>query len=187
MSGGSAIGVAIEADRLLKGTLSNLTITLADERYGPPGHNDSNMAQLMSHGFNVSGANILPVLTGQSFEKTDSNFNKLVQQIFNDSDYVIALLGIGADGHTAGLLPGSSVIKSSNMAEGYAGPDYQRITLTPKALIKLDEAVVYTQGEAKKPVLENLDKAIDIAAMPAQILNKINKVTLFNDLRGDNV
>jgi 6-phosphogluconolactonase/glucosamine-6-phosphate isomerase/deaminase len=65
------------------------------------------------------------------------------------------------------------------------GPDYQRLTLTPQALARLDEAVVYARGNAKRKALENLSQDLPLAEQPAQILKRIPKVLIFNDVEGD--
>src|SRR5688572_30377315 len=66
VTGGTNIKVAVSAGKLLKNQdLTNLTISLTDERYGPVGHPDSNWHQLKQAGFDLPGATMIPVLQGK--------------------------------------------------------------------------------------------------------------------------
>jgi len=186
VSGGSAVTVAVQAAKLLtKG--ANLTVTLADERYGAVGHSDSNWQALLNEGFEIAQAHPEPVLHNLPVGETAAKYEQLIEGLFQRSDYKIALLGIGPDGHTAGILPHSPATDTERLVKYYEGDDYQRLTLTPKALLKLDEALVFVQGQAKWPQLEQLDSNLPIATQPAQVLKYIPKVTIFNDLRGEEI
>ncbi len=185
LSGGSSIDVAVLASKLLKNTPGKLLVSLVDERYGQPGHPDSNWQQLQTAGLSLPGAITEPPLRGDNLSITVEKFNNLVLSIFQTYDFKIALLGIGADGHIAGLLSGSLAVNSQEYISYYQTDDYERLTLTPWALSQLNEAVVYAQGESKHQALDNLDKELPIDKQPAQILKQIPKVTIFNDYKGD--
>jgi 6-phosphogluconolactonase/glucosamine-6-phosphate isomerase/deaminase len=187
LSGGSAIAVAVAVSKSLKASeLDNLTVTLVDERYGAVGHHNSNGAQLEKAGFELPGANLQPVLINADINRTTSSFKKVIESHFQSADYKLALIGIGPDGHTAGILPNSPAINSPNMVASYKADDYgQRVTITPRALTMLDEAVVYAGSEAKHEQLKRLEQDLPIETQPAQILKQIKKVTIFNDYKGD--
>src|SRR5437870_3005764 len=78
LSGGSAIDVAVETARRLAVPLDNFSVCLADERFGPPGHKDSNWQALLAAGFKLAGARLEPVLRGQAAEETVDYFNNLI-------------------------------------------------------------------------------------------------------------
>jgi 6-phosphogluconolactonase/glucosamine-6-phosphate isomerase/deaminase len=185
LAGGSAIKVGLEVSALLKDedkeNLKNLTITLTDERFGPIGHPDSNWQQLLEKGFFCPQAKLVPVLAGDDLAETARRWADSIQKEFEAAEYKIGLFGIGADGHTAGILPGSDALGSENFAFGYKTEKFDRITMTLKAIEKIDEAFVWMQGSDKWPVLENLDKEMDIRQQPAQILKKVPLLTIFTD------
>lgn len=184
VTGGSSISVAVKVAELLLGTpLDNLTIMLTDERYGPLNHKDSNWYQLIQKGFNLPGAVLIPILTGEDITKTTKKFNTILNQELKIAEYKIGLFGVGPDGHTAGILPDSVAVNSKDLACGYDTPIFSRITITPKTIEKLDEAVAWVQGEGKWPVLRDLEKDIDIIKQPAQILKKIPLLTIFTDYK----
>lgn len=187
VTGGSSIAICVKVAELLnvvanKDLIQKLTITLTDERYGPPNHKDSNWYQLMQKGFSLPGAKLIPVLTGDDRVTTTKKFNKILNEEFMIAEYKIGLFGIGADGHTSGILPGSDAVKSEDLACGYNTPTFSRITTTFKAIEKLDEAVAWVQGEEKWWVVKDLlDKDIEMTKQPAQILKKVPLLTIFSD------
>jgi 6-phosphogluconolactonase/glucosamine-6-phosphate isomerase/deaminase len=180
--GGSAIAVVIKvAERLIAQDLSNLSVTLTDERYGDLSHADSNWHQLEDLGFQLERAKLYPVLTGDYREQTTKNFASTLRKLLTESDYRLGFFGIGPDGHTAGILPGSPAVDAKEFAAGYTAPNFERITMTPLAIAKLDEAVVYAMGAAKWPILEQLQVDLPLAKQPAQALKQVPQVTIFND------
>jgi len=184
LSGGSAISVAVEAASHVISDTSKLTVGLIDERYGPPAHSDSNWYQLESAGFKVTGAKMKPMITGLDVEQTADSYNHFIKSAAN-YDYRIGLLGIGTDGHIAGILPGSPALVSSKFVDFYQGPDYQRVTLTAKGLDRLDKVVVYAAGDGKKTALENLVRNLEPSQQPAQLLKRLDDVDVYNDVIGD--
>jgi len=73
----------------------------------------------------------------------------------------MALLGIGPDGHTASLFPGSAALKEKRRwalaVDGHAGqPPVPRITLTLPALNASREVVFLAIGAEKKPLIEEI-------------------------------
>lgn len=184
LSGGSAIPLIVAiANQLQNTNVSNLTVSLIDERYGPVGHADSNWQQLKEAGFALPNATLQPVLMGQDIKATADTFQKNLRENLQTCDYRLGFLGIGPDGHTSGILPHSSAVEAQTLVHAYEGGGYQRITTTAKCLAQLDEAVVYAVGESKWPGLDQLSTDVDPADQPAQFLKQIPQVTIFNDYR----
>jgi 6-phosphogluconolactonase/glucosamine-6-phosphate isomerase/deaminase len=184
--GGSAIAVAAETAKKLGGTpLENLTVTLTDERYGDVGHADSNWPQLQAAGFDLPGATMVPVLRGEDLASTVQRYAEILKIEMDKADFRIGLFGIGADGHTAGMLPHSPAVDETGFAHGYDAGNFVRITMARPAIARLDEAVVYAKGQEKWPVLEQLGTELPVEDQPAQALKQIARVTIFNDHQGD--
>ena len=187
LAGGSAISVEIKIAEILRNNgdqnlLKNLTVTLTDERYGELGHVDSNWQQLAEKGFILPGAKLIPVLNGEDRNITVEKFNKNLNEEFTGAEYKIGLFGIGPDGHTAGILPESEATQSEDLAFGYDTATFSRITMTFKAIEKLDEVVVWAQGENKWWVIKDLmEKNINLEKQPAQILKKVPLLMIFSD------
>ncbi len=185
--GGSAIKVAVEISRKLAGDdLKTLTVSLTDERYGPVGHPNSNWHQLTQAGFRLSQATLKPVLRGRSLQTTANDWADFIKQSLIGSDYSLGFFGIGTDGHIAGIKPGSLAVTSQRLAVGYSWDDYQRITITSKAIAKLNEAVAYMVGKDKHPVIRQLvDEHLSIEQQPAQVIKQLKRVTVYNDYLGE--
>ena len=187
LTGGSSTIVGVKIAELLRRRwFQNLTVMLTDERYGPIGHTDSNWQQMLDKGFSLSQAKLIPILTGDNRDTTTEKFNIALNEEFMRAEYKIGLFGIGTDGHTAGILPQSRAVRSKDLAFGYDTPTFSRITITPKAIGKLDEAVVWAHGKDKWPVLKNLEeKKILLSKQPAQILKKVPLLTIFSDYKNE--
>src|SRR5690606_33493720 len=120
------------------------------------GHDDSNWKQLEVAGFNLPQAKLFPVLSGEDLITITKKYSDILKQELDKADYKIGLFGIGSDGHTAGILPHSPALTSHAFAHAYEASPFVRITMTPKAIELLDEAVVFAQGETKWPVIRSL-------------------------------
>ena len=181
VSGGSFVPIAVGVRNNLKNT-TKLTVTLTDERYGAPGHKDSNWQQLIEAGFDFSNIQSYPVLNGEKIAETTYNFDSFLKTHF---DFILGTFGMGADGHTAGILPDSKLADSHKLAEFYVGPDFERITVTPKYIASLEQAIVYARGESKHKAIDNYSKALSIESQPIQILKSITSTIFINDYKGE--
>ena len=183
--GGSSIEVALIVAKNLTGQdLSRLTMTLTDERYGEVGHADSNWKQLEDGGFALPGATMIPVLTGVSMAETVQHFGEVIRSCLSEVDYCIGFFGIGPDGHTAGMLPGSPAATATTTTAGYDAEKFLRITITKSVIARLDEAVVYAVGENKWPVVNAINDTMSSEDWPALSLRTAGKLTIFSDYKG---
>ncbi len=179
--GGSGVKVASEVSVLLDDMpCQNLSIALTDERYGEIGHKDSNWLKLEQAGFKIKNAKLYPTLYGKDVGETIKDFNFCVEKILGESDFTIGLFGIGADGHTAGIMPQSVVVNSTDFVSGYQAKDYLRVTITPKAIAEIDEAVLYADDKAKIKALKDLESDIPYEIEPAQALKQAGGLIIFN-------
>lgn len=203
LSGGSAI----EVYRILvewlkkenKGFAKNLTVGLVDERWGSVGHPDSNEEQIRQTGFyeavKEKGGKTLSVLTDRAWpcQLVADRYNKFVRQYIEDTDEVLAIMGVGPDGHTAGILPQKSQeefekvfpanrwVVYYELPQDYSNPFKKRITLTPRALSKINLAVVVAKSEGKEEALRKMFSANEpLYRTPAVLLPKLNGA-LFTD------
>lgn len=185
VSGGSNIPIEINVLEDIEDNLTkNLNILLADERWGPKGHPDSNYQQLMSAGLNLKKATFPDIL-----EKNPSSSSalKLYSQLFrkmtNQSKKIIGQFGIGSDGHIAGVLPFSPAVSSTESVVFYETDQYKRLTLSLSAIKKVDIAISFCFGDSKSDALTRLREAKETTEiLPALILRDIADSTVYNDL-----
>ena len=186
LSGGSSIKIETKiAERINKEHKGDLVITLSDERYGEVNHSDSNWFQLLESGFDIPKAKLVPFLTGKSFKDTTIELREKIRIELNKADYKIGIFGIGIDGHTAGILPHTEAVNSNELICAYDTHQYDRITITGKAISFLDEAIIIAIGDMKWPMIEKLEKDIPIDEQPAQILKSVPLLTIFTDYRAE--
>jgi 6-phosphogluconolactonase/glucosamine-6-phosphate isomerase/deaminase len=190
VSGGSNIEIFAAAfNKLSQLQKDKLTIMLSDERFGDVDHPDSNYFKLKNAGVDFTTVNSIPVLTSsvKDFDSTVMKYNDHLEETLNESDFVIAQIGIGTDGHTLGILPNSSAVNNDKeYVFGYTGPDFQRITMTFFALRKVNKTLVFCLGIDKSEALINLrDKDLSLEEEPAQIFKDLNEVYIINSTIGD--
>jgi 6-phosphogluconolactonase/glucosamine-6-phosphate isomerase/deaminase len=190
LSGGSNVGVETRIiDKIDDELTQNLTVMLADERYGVKGHADSNWEQLLAAGFNSKQAYVVDALpANMSLDESAEAYDKAASRAFHAADYVIAQLGIGPDGHVAGILPDSpAAVDTDKFVIGYESDPHQRMTLTFQALQRANAGYVFAFGDNKKQAFENLEQRLTLSEQPAQILKALPEAYVYNDQLGGEV
>lgn len=176
-------------------------VAMVDERYGESFHPNSNGEMIKDTGLISYFKNhMIPFneilrlhLEGVRLKL---EYNKTVKQLLSKFSKKIAIMGIGEDGHTAGITSNRENFKNplfnknrkdllvdsfrdyKSMDDGGFG---ERITLTFKALSKMDLLLVLVFGKNKKSALTNMFKEGSIEEIPARFYKKPNiaKKTIF--------
>jgi len=153
-----------------------------DERCVPPDHGDSNYRMtrefLLDH-VPIPPANIHrmpgemdPVKAAARYEEQLRDFFAPHGEVLPVFDFI--LLGLGEDGHTASLFPGTRAIRESARWVVSHHVDAQkgwRITLTPPVINAARTVVFIAAGAAKAAVLkEILEGPFRPDSLPAQIV-----------------
>lgn len=104
---------------------------------------------------------------------SSSAYDKKIRSLIKSSGNKIAIMGIGADGHTASLAAGSqnSKVKTQSYVKGvndFPGEFRERITLTFKALSQMDLLIILAFGNSKKEALQKMFEKGSIAEIPAR-------------------
>lgn len=184
-SGGSNIEITVDiANQLKQVDTTNLYFSLVDERYGTVSHKDENWQQLIDSGFELPQANLYRPLISQPIDETTKHFSEWLNERLNQVDYRLGLFGIGSDGHTAGIKAGSDAVSSNLLVAHYNWDDFERITITPVAIKKLDEIVTRAIGTDKYPTIKQLiESDLPVGTQPAQVLKLAKKSILFTDYK----
>jgi 6-phosphogluconolactonase/glucosamine-6-phosphate isomerase/deaminase len=188
VSGGSNIAAEVAVLQKLQThaapALPRLTILPMDERYGAPGHEDSNTEQLRQAGFTPGAADWVDVLARDlPLTETVAYYTEQVSAALGSAEAVIAQFGLGPDGHVAGILPGSpACMDDAATVAGYEWRDYTRLTLTPRALARADVAYALAYGEQKQTALKRLQANTEpFTDLPARVLYDVPEVYVYND------
>lgn len=185
LSGGSNIGIEAQALAMLPlDQQTNLTIMLNDERFGPYGHKDSNMQQFHDALQIEPKAKIIPVIVPESMtlEATTTHFGDNITNEVAIADAVITQLGMGSDGHIAGILPHTPSVSATGAVTNYTTEQFVRITVTFETLKRASAAYLFAFGLDKREQLEQLRNGnVPIEDQPAQFLKQLPEVYVYND------
>ena len=102
---------------------------------------------------------------------------------------VIVVFGMGEDGHTCGMIPGSAELfeNTDKWVVGYSTPNNEyneRVTITMPFIRKfVDYGVAYISGENKREAFNKLiAKKGNLSETPARIMLELKNVEIFTDL-----
>ncbi|MFZ5391629.1 MAG: 6-phosphogluconolactonase [Patescibacteria group bacterium] len=198
ISGGSALKVL---EYIESKNWSNITLFFLDERYGI-NNIDSNFAQLVRLDWWVKVRNLgvrfidSRVLPGEDLDtftrRLDKNLNNWLEM--NPNGKKIAIMGMGPDGHMAGIFPypedqdlfvklfdSNKLIVSHNVFGKNNFP--QRVTTTFRFFGLLDKSYIYICGEEKREALTKLrENRLSKHEFPAGIIYNIKDVFLVTDI-----
>lgn len=189
LSGGSNIDIEIAAlGQLQKATPQNLAIGMIDERFVPLDSESSNWHQLLVKGLGDARVRLIPpiISTDHTLQAAANDYNERLIVELSQADIIIGQFGIGADGHTAGILPHSAgVHEGRSLVIGYDGPDFQRITTTPALFGQLNLAIAVAMGENKRAPLQKVFSDAPVDDVPAKLLLAAKDLIIYTDQNVD--
>ncbi len=173
---------------------------MIDERFGPKWHDRSNEkmireTQLLRY-FELRNIPFYPVITGNDDNRavTAQKYDEKLRILQSTFPKHIGILGIGDDGHTAGVPAGTQNSKpeSQNFNEKFNGADFvtdyddggarygERITMTFTGLSMLDLYIILVFGPSKKNAMKMMFEEGAEELVPGRFYNRteIAKKTL---------
>jgi 6-phosphogluconolactonase/glucosamine-6-phosphate isomerase/deaminase len=200
LSGGSALSIL---DYVGPSALSeNLSVCVLDERFSedPIVNNFSQLQKTEFYAFAFeAGCSFFGTLTRPNetakmlAQRWQTNLQNWLKD--NPTGKIFATLGMGADGHTAGIFPMpenpikfKTLFQSDSLVAEYDATGKTqlplRITTTLTFLAKINHAIAFVCGMGKKEKLEQvLAKQGKINELPALAWHKISKVEIYTDLK----
>lgn len=198
VSGGSAFSLLDSISKYELGT--NITLTVLDERFSTD-VTINNFSQLEETNFYktavASGVKTIStkVLAGENLEALQERFDLALHswREENEEGVIIATMGIGSDGHTAGILPVETGVDfaGAEWVVGYTvAPEInehrERVTVTETFLRnQVNETIVYAVGREKYSWVQKINSDEEpIKAFPALILRAMMSVKIFTNNEG---
>jgi 6-phosphogluconolactonase len=166
---------------------SNVEIFFADERCVPPDHADSNYRlarETLLSKAKIPGDNVYR-MRGEVEPPNDAakEYGQMLKEKFggptieDGGGLDMILLGMGEDGHTASLFPGTAAVNEmkhrcvANYAEHSTTGKSWRLTLTAPFINRSREVIVLVAGASKAKVLaEVLEGPRDPQRLPIQLI-----------------
>ena len=142
----------------------NLEITFSDERCVPPSHDDSNYkmaAEALLSKVSIKENNIIRIKGELDPVESASQCEDQLRKRSNGSIYMhdLLLLGMGEDGHTASLFPGTSALNESErwVVDNYIpDKDVNRVTFSYPLINASRKILVLATGEKKKKLVNDM-------------------------------
>lgn len=176
LSGGSSAVVGAGAlSKLDPAKYHNITVMLADERFVQYNSADSNAYLLKSLKITDYCSKFIETLDKNNSDANDvtETFRQNLTRLVAQANSVIAVFGIGADNHIAGILPNTVAATSSDeFALYYETPKFKRITISPNVFSKIDTAFLYAEGAEKEAAIMALDVDHDSVTYPSQLIKQ---------------
>lgn len=162
-----------------------------DERFVPWDHPDSNYGMVRAALFGrapVPPGNIHGVPTDGTPADAAAAYERVLKSYYGSESldparalFDVEILGLGPDGHTASLIPGTSVLEERHrwVAEVIGGRPEPRITLTYPALESSRQTAFLVAGAEKREILSRA--LAGDQAFPAARIRPVGELIWFAD------
>ncbi|WP_434677854.1 6-phosphogluconolactonase [Pseudomonas sp. R1-18] len=155
---------------------SRVVVSLADERFVPTEHADSNAGLLQRHLLQGPAANARFVGLYNVAASLDEAAQVADRTLAELPPIDVLILGMGDDGHTASLFPNSPnltealSLESERLCLPMLAPSvpHQRLTMTRRLLASARLPILSVSGQAKLDTLRTALASDDIAQMPVR-------------------
>lgn len=163
-SGGTTAGPLLEALAGADVPWSELDVFQVDERVAPDGHPDRNLTtlrrRLLDH-VGLPPERLHAMAVGESdLEAAATSYAATLHDVVGRPPTLdVVHLGLGADGHTASLLPGLAGLAPDDARPVIVTPPYEgrrRMTLTLPVLSRARQVLWFVSGAAKAPAVRLL-------------------------------
>ena len=151
-----------------------VTVTLADERWVDADHKDSN-EKLVQENLLINEAHAARFMALKNLASSASSGEVSIgQDLSTIGRFTVVILGMGDDGHTASLFPGSKTLSAGlDMESGRQclavqplDAPYERMSMTLPRLLDSEQIIVHVSGENKGKVLAMADAGEDPFELP---------------------
>jgi len=156
---------------------------LGDERCVPPFHPESNFRMISDALLNkitIPDKNVHRVKTELPPEEAAESYAEEIRNLFQLKagefpEFDVLLLGMGEDGHTASLFPGTAAVNEmEKLATAVQGPNVKipRVSLTFPAINNAAEIIFIVSGKGKAAILQQILNGTAVK-YPAQMVNPL--------------
>ena len=182
LSGGTTVGSAYESAARLQGRWRDVHVWFGDERVVPP-QDDRSTYRLVREKL-VDALGSPPEVHRIRGERDPDEAARLYDAELEGVTLDLALNGIGPDGHTASLFPGSHGLEETARravaVEPGLEPFVPRVTLTPPVFAACGLLVYLVTGEAKADAVRRAFRAEQSPETPASLVRGRETIALLD-------
>lgn len=156
-------------------------VFFCDERCVPPEHAESNFRlarETLLDYIDIPPANIHRMRGEIDPQTAAIEYGQMLKEKFGDAGLDLALLGMGADGHTASLFPGTAALQETHhrcVATFVEKLQAWRISLTLPFLNRSNEVLILVTGANKAARVQEVLEATDEAEpLPVQRIDPVS-------------
>ncbi|MBT6319576.1 MAG: 6-phosphogluconolactonase [Porticoccaceae bacterium] len=157
---------------------SSVTVTLADERWVDADHQDSN-EKLVRENLLINEAHQAQFISLKSAAKNAVDAESECEQaLASAGQFTVVILGMGDDGHTASLFPGTEALalgldmnsgRTAIAVTPTAAP-HQRMSMTLPRLLNAGQVIIHISGSSKQDVLLAAQNGDNAAELPIRAI-----------------
>ena len=157
---------------------SSVTVTLADERWVDADHQDSN-EKLVRENLLINEAHQAQFISLKSAaENAVDAESECEQALASAGQFTVVILGMGDDGHTASLFPGTEALalgldmnsgRTAIAVTPTAAP-HQRMSMTLPRLLNAGQVIIHISGSSKQDVLLAAQNGDNDAELPIRAI-----------------
>lgn len=166
---------------------SKVHLFWSDERSVAPNDPDSNFHMAMQAGFSdlpIPQANIHRMEAEQDIQTKALEYENLIKRHLSGRGFDLVMLGMGEDGHTASLFPGTEGLKVKErlvIANYVPQKNTWRMTFTYDCINAARHISIYVLGASKQEMLKKVLSSHDNTYPIEKIGTKIHKATWIAD------
>ncbi len=157
---------------------SSVTVTLADERWVDADHQDSN-EKLVRENLLINEAHQAQFISLKSAaENAVDAESECEQALASAGQFTVVILGMGDDGHTASLFPGTEALAlgldmnsgRTAIAVTPSAAPHQRMSMTLPRLLNAGQVIIHISGSSKQDVLLAAQNGDNAAELPIRAI-----------------
>lgn len=166
---------------------SKVHLFWSDERSVAPNDPDSNFHMAMQAGFStvpIAQENIHRMEAEQDIQAKALDYENLIKKHLNGRGFDLVMLGMGEDGHTASLFPGTEGLKVQDrlvIANYVPQKNTWRMTFTYDCINTARHISIYVLGASKQEMLKKVLSSHDNTYPIEKIGTKTHKATWIAD------
>jgi 6-phosphogluconolactonase len=188
VSGGPTALIFLAALRSAQVDWSRITLFTVDERAGlsEAGESHADLTRrILGQVRDGRGPRLHAMsATGSDLEAAAAEYDRVLGRELRDEPLDLAILGVGEDGHVAGLFAGHPALDElTRVAAVHDAPraPYRRLTLSLSFLISTAEIWVVALGERKRALVQAAARSMHTNTPLDLLLRHAPQVTIFTD------